>query len=352
MTQAPSHEAALTPGISSDSDPLRLARAAHFAGAVGRPGEAYRLACQARALAPNDAEIAALTHDPLTRGVPDWHFTIVRDSRRNGLYDAALRRAITPGMRVLDIGTGTGLLAMMAARAGATEVIACEMNPAVADAAREIIALNGFADRIRVLTKKSTQLDPWADLGGQVDVIVSEIVSNDLLKENVLPVMEHAVANLLKPGGRMVPTRGDILVALADMPRAEAKRLGVIAGFDLSPFNRLMGAPILVQRRDELLLRSAPATLFSFDFTKGGDWPAAEAQQPLTATGGRITGVVQWMHLQLDETSAYDVRQNGDHPPTWAALFFPLDTAITPEAGQTVRVRGLHDRLSIRSWIG
>lgn len=345
------HPATIADRLATDN-PLRLARAANFAGAVGRGGEAYRLARQARALAPDDPAIAALTQYPMTCNVPDWHFTIVQDTRRNDLYDAAIRRAVTPGMRVLDIGTGTGLLAMMAARAGAAEVIGCEMNPAVADAAVDIIARNGFAERVRVITKKSTQLDPVADLGGPVDLIVSEIVSNDLLKENVLPVMEHAVAHLLKPGGKMIPRRGDILVALADMPRIDAKRLGKIAGFDLSPFNRLMRTPILVQRRDDLMLRSPPADLFSFDFTHGGHWPAPEAQRLLTADGGRVTGVLQWMRLHLDEASVYEVTCDQGVPPAWSPLFFPLETAIMPDAGTTLRVQGAYDRLTVRSWIG
>lgn len=340
-----------TPASTPDADPHQLARAASFAATLGRFDEAYKLAMQARALAPGNPTIAALTHDAATRGVPDWHFSIVRDTRRNDLYDAALRRAITPGMRVLDIGTGTGLLAMMAARAGAAEVICCEMNPAVADTATEIIALNGFANQIRVIAKKSSQLDPIADLGGPVDLLVSEIVSNDLLKQGVLPVMEHAVSHLLKPGGQMIPGRGGIRVALADMPRIDEKRLGMISGFDLSPFNRLMRTPVQVGRRDELLLRSAPVELFTFDFTQGGGWPAREAHLRLTTDGGRITGVVQWMYIQLDEMAIYDVQHSDGTPSAWAPLFFPLDAALTPEAGTALSVRGIHDRLRVRSWI-
>ena len=51
-----------------------------------------------------------------------------RIARAITAYDAALRRAIRPGCRVLEIGTGSGLLAMMAARAGAAQVVTCERN--------------------------------------------------------------------------------------------------------------------------------------------------------------------------------------------------------------------------------
>ena len=60
-----------------------------------------------------------------------WHFDMMSDLKRNDAYERALIAAVKPGSIVLDIGTGSGLLAMMAARAGAKHVYACEMNPDV-----------------------------------------------------------------------------------------------------------------------------------------------------------------------------------------------------------------------------
>ena len=94
---------------------------------------------------------------------------MVRDEARNAAYDAALRRAVTPGMRVLEIGTGSGLLAMMAARAGARHVYTCEVVPQIAQAAREIVARNGYAERITVLDKHSNAIAP-DEIGGPADL--------------------------------------------------------------------------------------------------------------------------------------------------------------------------------------
>src|SRR5215217_2276682 len=90
--------------------------------------------------------------------VPRWHFEMLNDEKRNETFRRALTNAITPETIVLDIGSGTGLLAMMAARAGAKETVTCEMVPLLAELARDIVVLNGLSDRIVTLDMKSTSL--------------------------------------------------------------------------------------------------------------------------------------------------------------------------------------------------
>ncbi len=305
---------------------------------------------EARRLAPGNAEVAVLTAEVLSAGIPEWHFIIVRDTARNTAFDGALRRAVRPGMRVLDIGSGTGLLAMMAARAGAVEVISCEMNRAIAQAARKIVAANGYADRVRIIDKHSTNLDPQVDLGGPVDVLVSEIVSNDLLAEGVLPVMEKAVG-LLKPGGRIIPARGSVRVALGHYLDADKKRMGMVEGFDLSPFNDLAPKNLRIKWHDRgLTLLSDPADLFSFDFTSGGPFPESRSSVSLTARSGDANGVAQWIYLKLDDDAEYE-----NHPATaatsnWAVIFYPFAANQRYDKGERVKLCGSHDRDRLRVW--
>jgi type II protein arginine methyltransferase len=148
---------------------LGLARMLHEDGQKEKALAVCRAALE---LAPDDGKLAAQIKSFINRTVPGWHFSIVRDDVRNAAYEAALRRAVTPGARVLEIGTGTGLLAMMAARAGAAAVISCEMTPVIAEKAAEIVARNGYADRVRVVAKHSDKLDAEADMGGRADLLV------------------------------------------------------------------------------------------------------------------------------------------------------------------------------------
>lgn len=334
-------------------DARKLAALAALAAANGPAERAYELARQARALAPDDAEIRSMTDAPISAGVPAWHFRIVRDDLRNAAYEAALKRAVGPETRVLDIGAGTGLLAMMAARAGAGSVVTCEMNPAVADAAADIVALNGHADRVRVVAKRSTELDVEADMGGRADVLVSEIVSADMLGEAVLPVMEDAARRLLKPGGRMIPSSGQLRVALAYWAGLEDRRLGKVAGFDVTPFNRLDRNPQRLKVGDDgIEIRSRPADLFNFDFASGGPFRPRQARLELIATGGPVNGVIQWIRLQLDGEITYENRPAPGASSCWAALFYPFEQELDPAAGSAVPVRGQHSRHGLRIWGG
>ena len=317
----------------------------------GKRQQAVTVARQARALAPDDAQVRALTAKPVNAGVPSWHFALVKDTARNRAYDAALRRACGTGARVLDIGAGTGLLAMMAARAGASEVITCEMNPPVADAAAEIIALNGFGGRVRVVGKKSTALDLEADLGGRVDVIVSEIVSNNLLGEGALPAVQDAVRRLLKPAGRVIPSRGQVRVALAYHRQPRAAWMDTVDGFDLSPFNRLAPTGRRVHVGDRhLRLRGEPATLLDVDFQSGGPYPDSQASVALVASGEPVNGLAQWIRLQLDAEGVYENPPRPGTTSCWAVMFQPFEREFEPAPGSTVMVHGAYGLTTLRIW--
>jgi predicted nicotinamide N-methyase len=312
--------------------------------------KAFDLCNAALRLAPDDRKLAATINAFVNETVPDWHIPMIRDNARNAAYDAALRRAVTPNSRVLEIGCGSGLLAMMAARAGAREVVTCEMIPAVASKAAEIVARNGYGDRVRVIAKHSSMLDAETDLGGRADILVSEIVDSVLLGEAVLPAHEHAVRDLLKPGARVIPARGTVRVALAHDGR-QPHDLTNIAGFDLSAF-RSLAMPL---RRytvgdERLALRSDAADLFSFDFASPRYCPPAEASLDCVSTGGAINGVAQWIALTLDEVTHYENRPRRGAYSAWGVMFHSFAQEFDTAPGEKIKVYGAHDREHLTIW--
>ena len=316
---------------------------------VGQEDLARDLITRALALEPFDGEVRALATELLSDGVHSWHFSIVRDQARNGAYDAALRSAVFPGCTVFEIGTGTGLLAMMAARAGAARVITCEANPVIAAAARENVAINGFADRVTVVNKHSTTVD-LAELGGPADILVSEIVSNDLLSEGALAAHEDAVPRLLKPGGTIIPARGQVRIALMDDGGAAQPDLGVIDSFDLSAFNRLR-RPYrdIAVGNTSITLRSDPLDLFSFDFA-AGPWPGERRETVLASHGGRVSGVLQWIALDLDDDERYENRPGPGATSCWGAIFWPFARPLLSAPGELLCIGASHEGNRLRIW--
>jgi type III protein arginine methyltransferase len=331
--------------------PVPLGRLARLLLAKGQDQRALKLCTQAVAMAPCNAELHAIAAQVFSHNVPGWYFPMVRDHVRNVAYEKAMHRAIRPGCRVLEIGTGTGLLAMMAARAGAAEVVTCESNPTIAATASEIVERNGLASRVRVIMKSSADLEIGVDLTGPADLLVWDALSNNMIGAGALPTMEQAVRRLMRPNAPAIPARGTVRIALAEDRKIHRRHMHVVEGFDLSLFNRLASGPYDIPVEDErLVLRSGPGDLFRFDFQSGGPFPEARATISLSSTGGIVSGIVQWHHFEFDDEECYENMPRVGSISAFAAVFYPFRRPIETTPGDTVTVCGAHDRVSLCIW--
>lgn len=316
--------------------------------ALGRAEEA--LASYRRAVELNPNLIAAQNglSTLLSGMVPLWHVPMMNDAPRNEAYHAALRAAITPESTVFEIGTGSGLLSMMAARLGAKAVITCEAEPVVAATARDIVADNGLANKVRVLSKLSYDVHPGEELPGLADIVVSEVLSSELLAESVLPSIEDARRRLLKPGGRMIPAAGSIMVALAGGEGLGANvHVGTVHGFDLSRFNRIIQRKQAVTRNDlDIAFFSGGVEAFYFDFAASSFTPGETRQLRVPVTrAGRCHGLIQWIRLQMDANTVFENHPSVKNPASgWQHLFYAFDTPIDIKPGQRVIVSATHNR--------
>ena len=327
--------------------PVVLARLAQLLVTKGQSERARKLCAQAIAMAPGNAEVRALAAEVFSHEVPSWYLPMVQDTARHKIYEMAFRSAIRSNSSVLDIGAGTGLFAMMAARAGAAQVVTCEANLAVAEVVSEIISRNGLADRVRVVAKHSSDLEIGVDLNGPADVMVWDNLSRTLIGAGALPTVEQAVRRLVRPNGRVIPAKGAICVALAEDRKAHRQQMGIVEGFDLSPFNRLAAPCYWIEHPERLVQRSEPSDLFHFDFESGGPFPQARATVTFSTSGGRVNGIAQWIYLELDEESECYFP---DKTSSLGGMFYPLMRPIEMALGDELTVCGAHDRLSLRIW--
>lgn len=323
----------------------RLARMALTFRKQPDRGDALRLAREARRLCPDDPIIRTLTEWTLRREAPLWHFALVQDARRNQVYADALDHHVRPGMTVLEIGTGSGLLAMLAARAGAEHVYTCEVEPTVAAAARRVIAANGLADRITVIDGNAASLRVGGTLPRRADLFVAEIVDNSLLGEGVLPLTEYARRELLTEDAVLLPQRIGAVGMLVDssLQRANAY-MGEAMGFDLRAFNEFAPSHLATPPGGgEFTALSAPACLFDFDLQGDNPKPAQPLDYQFKVTAdGVADGVLRWLRLDFGGNILFENR-----PPQTSAWLPLLHTFAIPSKvaiGDTLPLRLYHDR--------
>ncbi len=311
------------------------------------------LALKALEMEPDNLQVRFHTEWIMEKKVPKWHFKIINDQLRNAIYDKALREFIKPDSIVLEIGTGTGLLSMMAARAGAKKVYTCEMEPLVGQAARENIIKNNLQDRVSVILKKSTELRIGEDLPERADLLVSEIVDNNLLEENVLPTMEDAMVRLVKKNAVILPSQiATWGVLVSKIPTLlPFFNIQDVNGFDLSSFNRFkpLMYPINGAKLKQIMPNalSESVELLRFDLTSRKHLTEQNktVKMPVTQSG-KAFGLVKWIHLQFTEDLIYENR-----PPLescWAPVLHIFPKPIPVDKGQLFPLLVTHNKENIK----
>ena len=272
------------------------------------------------------------------------HRTMIRDEVRTMAFQRAIEAVVRPGDVVLDVGAGSGILSLFAARAGAARVYAVEATT-VAVLAESLAMANGFGDVVRVIRGDMMEVA----LPEHVDVIVSEWLGGFGIDEGMLVPVIGARDRWLKPGGVMIPSTVTAWTALvhdrysADM--VEFLR-GDPYGLDLDVVAEMTVNEIIYSGTFRHLAaedrRSEPGRLWTTD-TK--TVTAAEARAPheaetaLTVPGqGTANALAIWFSTGLAPGVTLAVGP-GDTPTHWGMTTAPLRGSVELAAGSAVRAR-------------
>ena len=261
---------------------------------------------------------------------------------RMAAYAEALKRAITPGCTVFDIGAGFGVFALLACKYGAAQVVAIEPD-ASAGLIMPMAKANGCADKITVVRGLSTDYTPDT----KADVIISDIRGTVPLYENHIETIVDARQRLLRPGGAQLPLRDTIRLALVHSPEdyrlCERPWNANTYDLDLS-----LGREFAVNshRRTHLgkdALLSTPADLAVLDYRTITDPDLDATVDLIAAKDGVAHGLLQWFDAEIADGLGFS---NGPgHPElVYGQSFLPFEAPLTLRAGDvvTVRIRGMH----------
>lgn len=130
-----------------------------------------------------------------------YHFNMLGDGARMDGFHRAVQLAVRPGMKVVDLGGGTGVLSWFAARQGASRVWCVEKLPEMAAAARAALADNPDGDKVTVVEADAFEFLPPEP----VDVVLCEMLHVGLLREKQVQVIEAFKRRYLAAFGGPLP---------------------------------------------------------------------------------------------------------------------------------------------------
>lgn len=266
---------------------------------------------------------------------------MLADLPRVRAMGSALRQAVRPGDVVLDIGTGSGLLAMLACQYGAGRVYAVERGH-ILEVARQLARHNGLDGRIEFIAGRSSKVE----VPERVDLVVAELIGDFGLDEGIWPVFGDARRRFLKPGGRLLPDG----LALYLAPTAEGGQyldwvppLHEVTGLDFGPLCALSSQVSRNLWADPASLLGPGSCMLRCDlYADGPAVPEGEVEVVIQQAGA-LAGWIGWF-----EASARGEPFISTAPPipgsSWSNVFFPIGEPVAVGPGDQVCLKVRLDR--------
>jgi predicted RNA methylase len=262
------------------------------------------------------------------------HRGLLQDEGRTNAFREAIRRCVTPGSVVLDLGTGSGILSFFACQAGARRVFAVDATHS-ADLASFLARQLGFADRVQVFHDRSTKVE----LPERADVLVTETIGAFAFDERILSSVIDARARLLKPDAIIVPRRVDLYIVPVDdasiYHRSVSWWTSKPYGLDLSALAVFASNIVFVGDTGSGSFLAPPAMVITADLKTIAASDISGSVHFTTARAGLLHGFTGWFRATL----ADGIELSNEIPGTsWEHAFLPLQAPIAVEAGTPIDV--------------
>jgi predicted RNA methylase len=253
-----------------------------------------------------------------------YHFNMLNHAARMTAFRDALDLVVQPGMRVVDLGGGTGVLSWFAVRSGAERVWCVERLPALAGAARRVLTANPGGERVTVVnTDAETFLPPEP-----VDVVVCEMLHVGLLRERQVDVIASFKRRYLERFGLPLPLF---------VPEATFQAVQPVQQ-DFSYHGYVAPVPVF-QEADDAQSRTTtlgPPTLFQ-SFTYDGELPAVCAFDD--AMDVTADGELNAVRFITKNVLAISVAQARSIDWFMSYLVMPVDVPFAVQTGDRPAIR-------------
>lgn len=287
---------------------------------------------------------------PESEHIADWdegfHELLLRDRLRMVAFRTAIREAVRPGVTVLDLGTGTGVLALWALQAGAGRVYGIDFKESMLRGAAERIDAAGYGDRFQPVLGLSFEVD----LPERVDVIISETLGNLVDNEGCVKMLADAGQRFLAEGGVFVPASAESYLVPVAAERAHARlRRGEIRGGDgrstgVAKLPRQEIASLFDTYYDVILPMStylaSPRLVrhYTFGLDEQDDYRLSTSF--FVRQDGTFTGFKGYFIASLSETVALDISGDditgGTTSDSWKHCYLPVRDPVGVQQGDRI----------------
>jgi protein arginine N-methyltransferase 1 len=293
-------------------------------------------------MASSLSSLTSLLRSPADSGYEIVHYgEMIAHTARMDAYVEALRRSVRAESVVADLGTGSGIFALIAARLGARRVFAIEPDDVI-QLAKELAVASAVADRIEFIQDLSTNLE----LPERADVIVSDLSGVLPLYDGHLPSVADARQRLLREGGVLLPATDTLWGALVSAPELYDKHLGIWSqrpyGIDHSPGRRFVASKRWTAWIDPEHLLTEPQSWGVLDYRVLED-PSVRAELAWSADGPCLAhGLCLWFERMLLDGVGFS-NAPGQPKGIYRHTLLPFETPLELAAGDEVQVRlGAH----------
>ena len=268
----------------------------------------------------------------------DIHRQMIDDKVRTKSYRDYIyqNKHIFKDKIVLDVGCGTGILSLFAAKSGAKKVIGID-NSNIIDQTNIIVKDNGYENVITLVKGKAEEIDSLPDGIEKVDIILHELMGHFLLFESSLNTVIHCRDRWLKPGGIIAPDEAVMYLTAVEDEEYEENGTNFwdnVYDFDMSAIKKIPLKNISIHgnySRDNIVCETVPIKTIDLMSVKVEDLSFSSSFKLDAFRKGFVNGFIGFFSYSFTSgrkpitvsTSPYN------YPTHWcSALFYLTDDII------------------------